>query len=174
MLSRVGFEGKLSLDILPGGFSTWKCSGCGTNSDQTCLPGAVRACGLSCQARSSCTLPRTWWACRVDANAALGSLGGRAEVWSLGVAAFQSMKQPLFGKSEARGVFLPPLVRKWPTPSKRNPSLRGESINIVHKRWQTDPLKPAAVPTCGASFELLRAVSSEDTLKNCVRGLGAW
>ena len=37
-----------------------------------------------------------------------------------------------------RGVFLPPFVRKWPTPSKRNPSLRG-GRSIVHKRWQTDP-----------------------------------
>ena len=37
-------------------------------------------------------------------------------------------------KATSRGVFLLPFVRTWPTPSKRNPLLRG-GRSTVHQRW---------------------------------------
>ena len=42
-----------------------------------------------------------------------------------------------------RGVFLPPLVRRLATPSKRNPSLRGRSL--FHKRRQKE--SPGSIPS---------------------------
>ena len=55
----------------------------------------------------------------------------------LGCRAFEANRKQLAHANPLRGVFLPPCVRKWATPSKRNPSRGGGSFF-----WPKDPAEP--------------------------------